>query len=396
MTDTTATVRRPDVDADWQDLIGEFEVRSDTHYLNHGSFGIAPRMVRERRREWINRLDEQPMNFYLRELEPQMAECLQRLGQFLNTDSENLIFVENATSGMNIVANSIRLQAGDEVLSNNHEYGAVHRIWQRACDQQDAKLVIGRLPDSFESHDQIVDAIFANATDKTRLIIVSHITSATALIMPVKAICQRAKQMGIPVCIDGPHAPAHVPLDLTDIGCAFFTASCHKWLCATLGSGFLFVHPEFQGQVQVPMKSWGRLMPAVPEKWFEEFIWSGTRDPSSYFSIVAAIEFMESVGLQAFRDRTRYMQRQTTAQLVDLLGNQTIGKDIDLWYGTMSHVKLPDGDWSELAKQLWDEAKIEIPIFHFEEKWFVRASHHLYNTRDQYDLLLDCLKRKIS
>jgi len=394
---STSTSRRPDVDSDWDDLIDQYEIRPDTVYLNQGSFGISPRPVREVRRAWIDRLDHQPMDFYVRQFEGHMESALGSLARFLHTDPQNLVFSENATSAMNVVANSLVLKPGDQVLSNNHEYGAVHRIWQRACDQAKAELRVARLPESFESHDQIVDSIFAEANDRTRLIVVSHITSATALIMPVQAICERAKQLGIPVAIDGPHAPAHVHLDLSELGCAFYTASCHKWLAATLGSGFLFVHPDYQDRICVPNKSWGRLLPAMPEKWFEEFIWPGTRDPSSYFSIPAAIEFIEEVvGLEAFRARTRHMQKQTTEQLVDLLGNAPIGKDIDLWYGTMSHVALPDGDWSHLKEFLWQEGRIEIPIFGFENKWYVRASHYLYNSRDQYDLLIRCLKKALA
>lgn len=388
----TATVRRPEVDEDWEDLVSEYQVRPDTIYLNHGSFGIAPRPVREARREWIDKLDGQPMDFFVRELEPLMAAALERLGIFLNTDSTNLVFAENATSAMNVVANSLELKPGDHVLTNNHEYGAVQRIWQRACDAAGAGHGTVRLPEVFESHEQVVDAIFSAVTDETRLIVISHITSPTALILPVTEICRRASQLNIPVCIDGPHAPAHVPLDLTDIGCAFYTASCHKWLSATLGSGFLFVHPDFHHCVETPMKSWGRLLPAVPEKWFEEFIWSGTRDPSAYFSITAAIDFLESVGAEAFRARTRHMQRETTRQLMDLTGKQPIGRDVDLWYGTMAHVPLPDGDWSELQKNLWEQSRIEVPVINFEDRWYIRVSHHLYNTRQQYNVLMESLQ----
>ena len=379
--------RRPHVDADWADLAAQFDVRKDTIYLNQGSFGISPRIVRQARRRWIDELDCQPMDFYVREFEPLLAKTLDQLAQFLNTVKESLIFVENATTGMNIVADNFPLNAGDQVLSNNHEYGAVHRIWDRACERADAQHRIARLPDIFESHEQVVEAVFAEVNEHTRLIIVSHITSATALIMPVQAICDRAGEMGIPVCIDGPHAPAHVPLDLTELNCALYTSSCHKWLCATLGSGFLYVHPEFQHQIQPPVKSWGRLLPAMPEEWFEEFIWPGTRDPSSFLSVGTAMDFMQSVGLSAFRDRTYTMARQTAADLMELTGTVPLGRD-PIFYGTMAHVPLPEGDWSQFQMKLWQEAGIEVPIITFENRYFVRVSHHLYTTRAHCDTLL--------
>ena len=377
-------------------MAAEFDVREDTIYLNHGSFGIAPRIVRDARRNWINALDCQPMDFYVRKLEELLEGTLSQLGQFLNTNAKNLIFVENATTGMNIVADNFRLTAGDEVLSNNHEYGAVHRIWDRACERANARHQVARLPEVFESPEQIVDCIFEAVTEQTRLIVVSHITSATALIMPVQAICNRAKEMNLPVCIDGPHAPAHVPLDLSQLDCAFYTSSCHKWLCATLGSGFLFVHPDFQSQIEPPVKSWGRLLPAMPEEWFEEFIWPGTRDPSNYLTIGTAIDFMEAVGFDAFRERTYHMQQQTTAELEALLGTKTLARNPKEWYGTMSHVPLPSGDWSELQRNLWTNAGIEVPIIQFEDRWFVRVSHHLYTTRAQCRILMEHLQKAIA
>ncbi|MGI9518876.1 MAG: aminotransferase class V-fold PLP-dependent enzyme [Pirellulaceae bacterium] len=393
MTQTTPITRRIDVDADWQDLAELFSVREDTIYLNHGSFGIAPEPVRQARRRWIDQLDCQPMDFYVRELEPLVANALKKLGQFTGTDASNLVFAENATFAMNIVASSFPLQAGDEVLTNNHEYGAVQRIWDRATERAGATNIVARLPDSFESHEQIVDCLMGQTSERTRLLVVSHITSPTALIMPVEAICREAARRGIAVCIDGPHAPAHVPLDLERIGCDFYTASCHKWLSASLGSGFLYAHPRHHDQIQPPLLSWGRLLPARPERWFEEFIWPGTRDPSCYLSVGPAIDFMESVGLETFRERVRWMTRRTSDQLMDLTGKEPIGKDINLWYGSMAHVPLPDGDWQDLQQQLWEQHAIEVPIIDFDDRWYVRVSHHLYTTQEHVSQLLAALQR---
>ncbi len=394
MTPTTHTRRRIDVDDDWQDLAALFAIRDDTIYLNHGSFGIAPRPVREARRRYIDRLDCQPMDFYVRELEPLLANALARLGQLTGTAAHNLVFAENATFAMNIVADSFPLSPGDEVLTNNHEYGAVHRIWNRATGRVGARHVVARLPESFESHQQIVDCLMNQASDRTRLLIVSHITSPTALIMPVQAICREAARRGIAVCIDGPHAPAHVPMELDQLGCDFYTASCHKWLSASLGTGFLFVQPRHHDTVQPQLLSWGRLLPKRPEQWFEEFIWSGTRDPSGYLSVVAAIDFMQqSVGLQAFRDRVRWMARQTADALIELTGQLPLGRDLDLWYGSMAHVPLPAGDWSQLQQHLWSQYGIEVPIIDFEGRWYIRVSHHLYNTLGHVKTLLDALHK---
>lgn len=388
--------RRIERDEDWQDLADLFPVRAGTTYLNHGSFGVTPQPVRNARLHWIRELDNQPMDFYVRQLEPAWSAAIGKVADFLGTRPENLVFVENATFGMNVVADSFPLADGEEVLSNNHEYGAVHRIWDRACRRRGARHVVARLPDHIESIEQVVDAVFEPANARTRLLVVSHITSPTALIMPVAEICEEARRRGIPVCIDGPHAPAHLPIELDSLGCAFYTASCHKWLAAPLGSGFLFVDPQFHDRIEPQLKSWGRLLPAVPEQWFEEFVWSGTRDPSAYLAIPAAIELLQAVGLDLFRRRIRWMASETTRQLVELTGRSPLADHPDGWYGAMAHVPLPGGDWPDLQAWLWEAHGIEVPVVEFESQWFIRVSHHLYNNRNQVERLLGALETRFS
>ena len=390
----TAMKRDHTNDAHWKEFFNEWLIRSDTTYLNHGSFGPPPEFVRLARRNWIDRLDAQPMDFYLRDYEEALWEARSKTAEFVGTKPENLIFCENATAGMNVVVRSFELKAGDEVLSNNHEYGAVHRIWERKCDEVGAHLKICRLPEKFESHQQVIDCIATAATPNTRLAIVSHITSPTALIMPVAQITKVLKDKGVVVCIDGPHAPAQVELDIQSIGCDFYTASCHKWLCATLGSGFLHVHPDQHSHIEPPNQSWGRLHPAVPERWYDEFTWSGTRDPSPYLSIPSAIEFMTTnVGLETFRERSRFLASQIEAMLCEEFGTEPIASRADGWYASMAHVRLPEGDHSQLQQALWNEYKIEVPIINFENRWYIRVSCHLYNSLKQLETLRFALRK---
>ena len=391
-----ATVTKRDHlnDAHWKEFFNEWLIRADTTYLNHGSFGPPPEFVRLARRKWIDRLDSQPMDFYLRDYEAALWEARSRTAEFVGTTPENLIFCENATAGMNVVARSFRLNAGDEVLSNNHEYGAVHRIWERKCNEVGAQLKICDLPEKFESQQQIVDCIAGEVTPKTRLAIISHITSATALIMPIAQMGRALKEKGVAVCVDGPHAPAQIELDIQAIGCDFYTASCHKWLCATLGSGFLFVHPDHQADIEPPNQSWGRLHPGVPERWDDEFTWAGTRDPSPYLSIPSAIEFMTTnVGLEAFRERSHYLASQIEGMLCEEFGTEPIASRADGWYASMAHVPLPGGDHSKLQHDLWNEYKIEVPIINFENRWYIRVSCHLYNNLKQLETLRFALRK---
>ena len=185
----------------------------------------------------------------------------------------------------------------------NHEYGAVMRIWDRVCAAKGARRVSVSIPEPLTDPQQILDTLVSSINPQTKLLVISHITSATALIMPVAEICAAFQEQGVSVCVDGPHAPAHLPFKIDELGCAFYAASCHKWLCAPLGSGFLYVNPYFQNQIEPPIKSWGRLLPALPERWDEEFTWTGTRDPSPFLAVPTAIEFMNHVGLDEFRGR---------------------------------------------------------------------------------------------
>ncbi len=389
----TIKKRDPKKENDWSDLVTQWRIRPDTTYLNHGSFSPPPNCVRYARRGFIDRLDENPMDFYLRQMEELLLSARESLANFVGTEVGNLVFVDNATYAMNVVAKSFPLSAGDEVLINNHEYGAVHRIWERKCDELGAKKVTCNLPVKIESEQQVIDSLLAGVTDKTRLLVISHITSATALILPIKKICAEFASRGIAVCVDGPHAPAQIDLDIADLGCDFYTASCHKWLCATLGTGFLYVRPKWHEHVQPIMKSWGRLLPAVPETWDEEFTWMGSRDPSGFLSIPVAIDFMKGIGLESFRARSRELATYAEQSLLDLYKASPSADREQGWYGSMAHVPMPAGDWGNLQLQLWEQVGIEVMIINFNDCWHTRVSCHLYNNKVQIDTLVKALSR---
>ena len=376
----------------WRSIGKSWSIRPDSTYLNHGSFGPPPEPVRTARLKWINDLDSQPMDFFVRQLEPAWRAARDQLAQFIGAPADSLIFVENATAGMNIVADSFQLHPGDEVLLTDHEYGAVVRIWQRACERVGANVTTARLPLPFTTVEETVDALFSQVTHGTRLIVVSHITSPTAVILPVAEICRRARERGIAVCIDGPHAPAQVPLDVASLGCDFYAASCHKWLSAPFGSGFLFVAKEYQSRIRPPALSWGRLPPQPIETWSDEFFWSGTRDSSPYLAIPDAIRFMKSAGLDFFQTGAHALAQYARQRLVELTQLEPIIPDSPAWYGSMAHVPLPPGDRAKLQDALWHQHHIEVPIVHWNDRRSIRVSCHFYNTPEQTDSLVIALR----
>lgn len=377
-----------------------------TTYLNHGSFGPSPRCVQEAREALQRRLEAQPMDFFLRQLPPLLIAARAHLAAFVGAPAEDLVFVDNATVGMNVVAASVALRPGDEVLLNDHEYGAVLRIWERRCKDAGAKAVVQRLPQPLHTADELADAILAGASDRTRLLVFSHVTSPTAVTFPAADICRRARARGITVCIDGPHAVAMLPLDVASLECDFYTASCHKWLSAPFGSGFLYVHPRQQATVRPAVVSWGRTLEGDSPGWRDEFHWLGTRDTTAWLAVPAAIDFLEGVGLDEFRRETHELARYARERIGELTAEvachgasgdlEPLVADDAAWYGSMAAMPLPPGEAEPLMRALWRRHGIEAPIIDWSGRRLIRVSCHLYNTREDVDRLVEALKSELT
>lgn len=379
-------------DEHWRQWGDQWEIDPQTTYLNHGSFGPSPRPVREAYRNWQDELQKQPMRFFLESLEPALRSARAAMAEFVGTSDEDLIFVENATVGMNIVADSFPLDKNDEILLTNHEYGAVFRIWQRACGDRGAHVKSVELPTEFSDPQHVVDSIVAAITPNTKMLVLSHITSATAIVLPVQQICAALRERGVAVCIDGPHAPVQVPVDIADIGCDFYTASNHKWLSAPFGSGFLFVAKPYQSFIRPSVLSWGRLKPHPIESWSDEFIWRGTRDPASFLATQDAIQFINQVTVEAFRARSHHLAQYARRTLTEITQLQPLVPDDPTWYASMAMIGLPNLE----MKDLWEhfrERNFEILFEHLNDRTWLRVSCHLYNDHEQIDRLGDELKK---
>jgi len=374
------------------ELRSQYRIRPGVTYLNHGSFGISPDAVKWSRQRWIEALDQNPMDFYVRQFETLIEGAKCRLADFLGADPANLVFSDNATTAMNIVATHFPLAAGDEILINSHEYGAVKKIWQRRCQSVGAHVVEAALGNQFQNVDQIIDPILNRITPKTKLVILSHITSATAIVFPIEQLIARIKKLGVSVCIDGPHAIAALPLALEELGCDFYCASCHKWLAGPLGSGFVYVAPASQHYIQPLIESWGRLLPNSAETWDQRFLWQGTRDVSPYLALPAAIDFLEGIGLDKVRGYCLDLTKTVRSTLTQMFGQPLMVPDEDMWMTTMAQVTLPPGDWQNLQAALWQNYQIEVPIIHFQDQWYIRVSSYLYNNENDLDYLVSALR----
>ncbi len=371
--------------------------RKNVVYLNHGSFGAVPTVLSQQQDRIRKDCESEPMDFLARKLEPLWFDARFKLAVWLGTQPENIAFCENATAGMNEIASWFPLSEGDEVLMNDHEYGAVRRIWKRRCEATGAKLVEATLPWPLTDPKQISDAILSRCGDRTRLVIISHITSPTAIILPVEEICAALRQRGIATCIDGPHALLQETFKLYSLQCDFYTASCHKWLCAPIGSGFVYVDPRWHGQFQPARLSWGRLNPAKPEKWSDELLWTGTRDYSSYLSVPTAIEFFSKFDREKLDNRNHALACYARRRLSELPGAEPVTPEGREWFGWMVGVWLPDGygHYETLQQRLWERYRIEVPIVHFGNRYLVRVSCHLYISTHDIDTLVRCLRQEL-
>jgi len=372
-------------------------------YLNHGSFGPSPQPVLEAQTEWTGRLERNPMDFLLHEYEGELEKSLRSLAEFLGTSRGNLVFVDNATFAMNIVASSVRLNAGDEVLLNDHEYGAVVRVWRRRCQASGARLVVASLPKDELDHDSIVERLFDSVSDRTRLIVVSHVTSPTALVFPVAEICRRARECGIETCIDGPHALATVDVSLKKLDCDFYCASCHKWLSAPFGSGFLFVSPRHQASVSPAIVSWGGSIGGRQPSWKDEFVWLGTRNPAAFLATSRAIDFFEPDVLSLFREHARELTAEAALEICRLTGRPDIQAGPGSRCPSMISIDLSSSDGvsepgqhDPLQAVLRNQFGIEIPVVHWQGRRLLRVSAHLYNTRADIRRLVEALERVLN
>jgi isopenicillin-N epimerase len=363
-------------------------------FLNHGSFGACPKPVFEAYQRWQLELERQPVEFLGRRIDGLLNEARAALAAYLNTERDRLVFVQNATTGVNIVARSLPLKAGDEIVTTDHEYGACDHTWGWVCEQTGARYVRAAIPLPVTTHADFVERMWAAVTPRTKVIYLSHVTSPTALIFPVQEICRRARQAGILTVIDGAHAPGQIPVDLTAIDADFYTGNLHKWLCAPKGSAFLYARPDYQAWLVPPTISWGW----TPDRTYvTAHQQQGTRDPSAYLAVPAAIQYQAEHHWDEVRARCHALIRETRQRIAALTGLDPIAPDDAGWYMQMAAIPLPlqSEEWQSFKTRLYDQHRIEAPIICWGGKVYIRISAQGYNTREDIDRLVSALSEML-
>jgi isopenicillin-N epimerase len=336
-------------------------------FLNHGSFGACPEAVLAVQREWRDRLERRPIQFLDRELEGHLDRAREALGAFLGADPSGLVFVPNATTGVNAVLRSLRFEPGDELLTSDHEYNAILNTVRAVADRDGASVALAALPYPTTGPDELVDAILAAVTPRTRLAVLSHVTSPTALVLPIERIVRELETRGIDTLVDGAHAPGMVPLTLDEIGAAYFTGNAHKWLCAPKGAGFLWVRDDRRERIHPTIVSHGANDQRIDRSRFRlEFDWVGTADPTPALTIPAALQWvagLEPGGWPAVMAANHALALDARDRLVAVLGGPMPSPDELI--GSMVSVPLPglltDAEAEALHLALVDHG-IEVPV----------------------------------
>lgn len=377
---------------DDEDLRHEFLLRPDVVFLNHGSFGACPRPVFEEYQRWQLELERQPVAFFQSRTRL-LPEARAELAQYAGCDRDDLVFIPNATTGISAVARSLALAEGHEILATDHEYGACDRAWQHACRRTGARYVKVSVPLPISSSDEVVETVWAGVTPRTRVLFVSHISSPTALIFPVRELVRRARESGIVTVIDGAHAPGQVPLELDALGVDFYSGNCHKWLCAPKGSGFLYARRESQSMLVPPITSWGHAVrPDTPNPFVDEFEWQGTRDLAPYLAVPAAIRYQREREWPAMQRRCHRMASWVRQAVLDLYGLEPFMPDSDEFFGQMVAVPLPECEVQTVKKRLLEEHSVEIPILSWQGRALVRVSVQAYTTQKDLETLVSGLE----
>jgi isopenicillin-N epimerase len=375
------------------ELAGQFLLEPDVAFLNHGSFGACPRPVFDTYHRWQRELEAQPVEFLGRRLRPLLAEARARLAAYVGAGADDLVFVPNATFGINIVARSLALGPGDEVLATDHEYGAADKTWRFLCHERGASYINQPIALPVTTPAAMVEQLWAGVTERTKVIFLSHITSPTALRFPVAEVCRRARAAGIMTVVDGAHAPGQVELDLGAIGADFYAGNCHKWLCAPKGAGFLHARPERQALLQPLIVSWGwEAARPGPSSFLDYYEWTGTTDPSAFLSVPAAIDFQTQHNWPAVRAACHQLLLDASSWIAELTGLPHSSPDSADWWVQMRTLPLPPYDTEQVKVRLWDEFRVEVPLGEWGGQQSVRVSIQAYNTPADIDRLLEGLK----
>lgn len=380
-------------------LARQFLLREDVVFLNHGSFGACPSPVFDAYQAFQRELESEPVEFLGRRLTEMMAAPRVALAAELGTAQDNIAAVINATSGLNIVARSLPLKPGDQILTTDHEYSALEKTWAFVCRQTGAEIVVVKVPMPLTSEAAFTETLVSGMTDRTKVLFLSHITSPTALLFPIEPAIAEARRRGIWSVIDGAHTPGHIPLSLDAMGADFYSGNCHKWLMTPKGSAFLFARPEVQSMIDPLVISHGwtaeSKQPGIKgafgnSPFIDEIEVQGTRDPSAWLAVPEALRFRRDNDWTSVASHCQALAQDTARRLGELTGLAPLSSP-QFCAPQMVAMPIPECDTAEIHKLLFDRYRIEMPVFKWQDRCIARLSVQGYNSRPQMNRLIEAL-----
>lgn len=379
-------------------------------FLNHGAFGSCPRHLLEHQGKWRSQMERQPLQFLARDLEAHLDAARKALAEFVGCIPDDLVFVPNTTTGVNTVLRSLKFQPGDELLVTDHEYHACRNALDFVAERSGARVVVAKLPFPFQQEEELITPVLAAVTSRTRLALLDHVTSATGVVMPIKKLVSRLKERGIDTLVDGAHAPGMVPLNLQELGAAYYTGNCHKWLCAPKGAALLHVRCDRQHLIRPLTISHGASSRREDRSRFLiEFGWTGTGDPTAFLSVPETLRFIGSLMPGGWPKVMARNQALALAGRRVLCGALQIGEPCPAEFiSSLAAVPLPDAPPHglpqppiyeyPLQEALRLRHNIEVPLMPWPAppKRLLRIAPQLYNSLPQYEVLSSALLKELS
>jgi isopenicillin-N epimerase len=370
----------------------QFLLDPEIVYLNHGSFGACPKPIFDNYQYWQLELEREPVQFIQKKLGGYLRNAKEALADYVGCQAKDFFFTSNPTVAINTIMRSLELQPDDEILSTNHEYGAMDRTWNFYCKKTGAKYIRQNISLPIVSKEQLLEEFWSGYNSKTRIIFINHISSATALIFPVQEICDRARALGLITIIDGAHVPGHIGLDIQSLDPDFYTGTLHKWMLAPKGASFLYVKETFQNQLDPLIVSWGYESDAPESNQFLDYHeYQGTRDVSAFLTAPAAIEFLNVNNWKSESAICKKMIREHYADFCRLVGSESICPITEEFLGQMCSIPIKTHNITALKELLYHKYKIEIPVMKIDHGIFLRISLNAYNSEKDLEVLRSAL-----
>jgi isopenicillin-N epimerase len=374
-------------------LKSQFLLHPEIAFLNFGSFGACPKPIFEDYQRWQLELEREPVQFLAVNGPENLKRSREALATYIHCDADDVVLVTNPSYGLNIVAKSLRLKPGDEILSTDLEYGASDKTWNYYCKKQEARYVRQKVSLPVADKDSFIQQFFRGLSNKTKMVFISHITSSTALKFPVKEICEIAKEKGLITFVDGAHVPGQIPLDLSQLKADIYTGACHKWMMTPKGCSFLYVKRELQDRFDPLLISWG-YDSAFPShsRFIDYHQMQGTRDISAFLTIPKSIEFMRENNWKEVSASCRELANSNRARFCDLLDTEPLAPPTDEFLTQMCSFPIRSKEPEKLQRVLYEKYRVEIPVMRHDEKLFLRYSIQACNSQEDLDRLHAALK----